>query len=64
MARRHQYESGEGIGLVFEPVVIGLIRFPLELLPLVQGAELELGVNIPVHVKVPELMRECEPITV
>jgi hypothetical protein len=64
MAGGHQHEAGEGIRLVFEPVVIGLVHFPLELLPLVQGAELELGVNIPVHVKVPEFMRECEAITV
>ena len=36
------------------------ILFPLELPPLVQAAELEPGVNIPVHIKVSELMRECE----
>ncbi len=64
MPRGHQHEAGESVRLVFKPVVVGFVHFPLELLPLVQAAKLELRVNIPVHIKVPKFMCECEAVAV
>lgn len=59
-----QHEAGEGVGLVLQPVIVGFVHFPLELLPLVHGSELEFRVKFPVQIQVPELMRERETIAV